>query len=304
MSACDRRPRVGKGDSRIVKPTSQMPQGETPERKPARAVKPAVKPAGERETSIRRGVEVLLSLAGEESLVGPGLGVTRIAELLGREKSQVSRALKALSEYGLVERNQDATYRLGWRLYALAQLAGERRLLELAAPMLRGLARSLGERVHLSVLQGTETLTVLSQSPGRTVETTGWVGRITPAYCTSAGRALMLDWGDDEIAGAFAQIEFVALGPRTVGSTEELVTAIGLAREPGFVVVDEEFEPDLIGVAVPVRDPHGQVLASVNVSAPRYRFLERLDEAASALLAVSAELGRGLGNPEAPSLPA
>ena len=129
------------------------------------------KATGERETSIRRGVEVLLSLASEESLSGSGLGVTQIAELLGREKSQVSRALKALNEYGLVERNQDSSYRLGWRLYALAQLAGERRLLEAATPMMRRMAHLLGERVHLSVLQGTETLTVLSESPGRTVET-------------------------------------------------------------------------------------------------------------------------------------
>src|SRR5438270_13414611 len=104
----------------------------------------------ERETSIRRGVEVLLSLASNETLAGSGLGVTRISELLGREKSQVSRALKALSEYGLVERDKDAGYRLGWRLYALAQLAGERRLLEAAGPMMRRLAHSLGERGHLS----------------------------------------------------------------------------------------------------------------------------------------------------------
>src|SRR5690242_15521275 len=151
--------------------------------------------ATERETSIRRGVEVLLSLASDETLTSGGLGVTRISELLGREKSQVSRALKALHEYGLVERNKDSTYRLGWRLYALAQLAGERRLLEAAAPKLRRIAVSLGERVHLSVLQGIETLTVLSESPGRTVETVGWAGRVTPAYCTSAGRALLLDTG-------------------------------------------------------------------------------------------------------------
>src|ERR1700729_301340 len=100
---------------------------------------------GERETSIRRGVEVLLSLSSDESLDTGGLGVTRISELLGREKSQVSRALKALNEYGLVERTKDNGYRLGWRLYALAQLAGERRLLETAAPLMRRLAPTPGE---------------------------------------------------------------------------------------------------------------------------------------------------------------
>ena len=262
------------------------------------------KVGGERETSIRRGVEVLLSLATEESLAGSGLGVTRIAELLGREKSQVSRALKALGEYGLVERNKDAGYRLGWRLYALAQLAGEHRMLEAAAPMLRRLAHSLGERVHLSVLQGTETLTVLSESTGRTVQTVGWAGRLTPVYCTSAGRALLLDWSEADIAAAFERVDFVALGPKTVTSATELAAAIATARASGFVVVDEEFEPDLIGVGVPVRDPLGSIIAALNVSAPRYRFVDRVPAAADELAAVSADLSRVLGDPDAVSLPA
>jgi DNA-binding IclR family transcriptional regulator len=261
------------------------------------------KATGERETSIRRGVEVLLSLASEESLSSSGLGVTQIAELLGREKSQVSRALKALSEYGLVERNQDSSYRLGWRLYALAELAGERRLLEAATPMLTRMAHLFGERVHLSVLQGTETLTVLSESPGKTVETVGWAGRVTPAYCTSAGRALLLDWDPDEIAAAFANVEFVALGPKTVSSPAELGKAVLAARGQGFVVVDEEFEPDLIGVAVPVRDPRNSIIASLNVSAPRFRFVDSVSTAAQELLKVSADLSRELGDPGAVELP-
>jgi IclR family KDG regulon transcriptional repressor len=265
--------------------------------------RPAKAP-GERETSIRRGVEVLLSLASEESLAASGLGVTQIADLLGREKSQVSRALKALSEYGLVERREDSTYRLGWRLYALAQLAGERRLLDTAAPLMRRLAQSVGERVHLSVLQGTETLTVLSESPGRSVETTGWAGRVTPVYCTSAGRALLLDWQETEIVSAFAAVAFVALAPRTVSSPEQLAAAVRESAARGYVIVDEEFEPDLIGVAVPVRDARRAIIASLNVSAPRYRFLDRVQAAAEELLGVSAELSRELGDPDAVELQA
>jgi len=251
---------------------------------------------GERETSIRRGVEVLLSLSSDESLAAGGLGVTRIADVLGREKSQVSRALKALSEYGLVERTRDNGYRLGWRLYALAQLAGERRLLETATPLMRRLAHSLGERVHLSVLQGTETLTVRTEAPGRSLQTTGWAGRVTPAYCTSAGRALLTDWEEEEILAAFDAVEFAALGPRTISSPAELAAAVAGARASGYVVVDEEFEPDLIGVAVPVRDPAGPVIAALNASAPRFRFVDRVHDAAAELNVVAAELTRELGD--------
>src|SRR3984957_8429277 len=189
--------------ARAGAPVPEVPVGAADPGKPGRA-------GGERETSIRRGGEVLLSLSSEESLDTGGLGVTRISELLGREKSQVSRALKALNEYGLVERTKDNGYRLGWRLYALGQRAGHRRLLKTAAPIMRRLAASLGDRVHLSVRQGTETLTVLSESSGRSVQTTGWAGRMTPAYCTSAGRALLLDWDEEEILAAFEQVQVIA----------------------------------------------------------------------------------------------
>jgi DNA-binding IclR family transcriptional regulator len=140
---------------------------------------------------------------------------------------------------------------------------------------------------------------VLSESPGRSVETVGWAGRVTPAYCTSAGRALLLDWEADEIVAAFSAVDFVTRRPRAVASAAQLSQVVRAARPDGFVVVDGEFEPDLIGVAVPVRDSRGSIIAALNVSAPRYRFLDRVSEAAPELLNVSAELSSALGDPEA-----
>ena len=194
-----------------------------PARSPRQPSRPAVargpaKAGGERETSIRRGVEVLLSLAGDETLASGGLGVTRIAELLGREKSQVSRSLKALSEYGLVERNPDSTYRLGWRLYALAQLAGERRLLELAAPMMRRHrgARSASACTSRSP-QGIDSLTVLSESPGRGVETVGWAGRVTPGVLhLGRARAAARHGRRATSSGCSRRSSSSSHGPRTV----------------------------------------------------------------------------------------
>jgi len=255
--------------------------------------------AGERERSIRRGVEVLLSLGSEEAVASGGLGVSRISELLDREKSQVSRALKALSEYGLVERNADSTYRLGWRLFALAELGRERRLLDAATPHMRELAVRLGERVHLSVLHGVDVLTVGSESPGRVVETVGWAGRMTPAYCTSAGRALLIDTEPREIERMFARVELTGHGSRAVRSPRELAERVTEARASGFAVVDQEFEPDLIGVAVPVRDGGGTIVASLNASAPRFRLLDRVDEAARELRSVADSIAIELGGPVA-----
>ncbi len=49
----------------------------------------------------------------------------------------------------------------------------------------------LGETAHLSVLDGDAVVTLLSESSPSAVQATGWTGRAVPAYCTSAGRALL-----------------------------------------------------------------------------------------------------------------
>ena len=88
------------------------------------------------DTSLGRGLDILLALGSPEATENGGLGVVRIAERVGREKTQVSRALKTLASYGLVDRDPDTLdYRLGWRLFALAAQAGEQRLLEEARPV-------------------------------------------------------------------------------------------------------------------------------------------------------------------------
>jgi IclR family KDG regulon transcriptional repressor len=255
--------------------------------------------ASARETSIRRGVETLLSLASDEARTAGGLGVTRIAELLDREKSQISRTLTVLAEYGLVERNRDArTYRLGWRIFALAQLAGEPRFIEEAGPILRRLVGSLGERVYLSTLQGTEVLTLLSESPSRAVEAVGWIGRSTPAYCNSAGFALLLDHSREDLERLFADTEMRKLAPNTPTDVNDLAQRIDAAHERGVAIGDEIFDTGLIAAAAPVRDSAGRIVAALNCSGPRFRFADRIEEAADEVKVAADELSGALAGAE------
>ena len=236
-------------------------------------------------TGLRRGLRVLEALASDEALAG-GLGVVRIAELVEQDKSQVSRTLRTLAEHGIVDRDPETrAYRIGWSVFALASRAGDMRLVTAGEPIVRELARSLGERVHLTVLQGGEVLTVLSHGTPHAIEAAGWVGRTVPAYCTSSGYALLLD---ADVSAALAGLE---LGPRTLAHVKARIAA---ARERGYAVADEDFEPGLVAVAAPVRDFRGRIAAALNVSAPKFRLDSRLEEAgagvAHAASALSAKL--------------
>jgi IclR family transcriptional regulator, KDG regulon repressor len=249
----------------------------------------------ERETSIRRGVEVLLALATDEAAAEGGLGVTRVAAALGREKTQVSRTLATLAESGLVERDPDTrAYRIGWRVYAMAQVAGSRRMLDAAAPLLEALVARFGEGAHLSVLQGNDVLTVLSRQSPHAVQAVNWIGRTTPAHCTSAGKALLLDRSPDDLAAVFEGRDPAAFAPAAVRTPAALAAAIAEARNRGYATADEELDAGLTAAAAPVRDGGGRIVAAINVSGPAFRVRAILPELGPAVAEAAGELSAAL----------
>lgn len=249
---------------------------------------------------------MLEALHGEEAQAGGGLGVLRIAELVGQDKSLISRSLKVLSEYRLVDRDPETrAYRLGWAVFALAARAGDTRLLAAGEPIVKELVQAVGERAHLTVLQEAEVLTVLSEEPPHAIQATGWVGRTVPAHCASSGRSLLLDHSLDELRALFAGTKLVPLGPNAPTTVEELFARIQADRERGFARVEEEFEPGLVAAAAAVRDFRGRVVAAVNVSGPAFRLAPRLDEAGAAVAGAAARLSSllGFGSDESLSTP-
>lgn len=248
--------------------------------------------ATEGSSSLNRTLAILTALGSDEAAEQGGLGVLQIARRVGREKTQVSRALKALDQVGLVERDPDSLmYRLGWQVFTMASNAGRPRLLAEAPPVLRRLVNVLKERVHLTVLTPDGVLTVLSESPMRAVQATGWVGRVTPLHTTSSGRALLFDHSDDEVRLLVAETAFGTAEPRAPRSVDDFLGRLRQTREKGYALVEEEFEAGLVAAAAPVRDFRGRVVAALNVSAPKYR-MQEFDRAGGVVHAAARQLSQ------------
>lgn len=255
-----------------------------------------------RETSLRRGVEVL-ALLGSDAAPPEGLGVTRIAQLTGYEKSQISRTLRVLEEADLVQRIAGGRgFRLGWGCFALVSRAGEPRLLELAGPALQSLVARFEETAHLSVLRGREVLTLLTEFPAHALAARGWAGRTVPVYCTSSGRALLFDHDGAALRSTFGDAGFPAAGPTASRDLAELERRLDEDRRRGYARVVEEQEPGLVAVAAPIRDFAGRVVAALNMSGPQFRFGRQLDNAGRLLAQTAGNLSSQLGARDAPRL--
>lgn len=242
-------------------------------------------------------VELLELLADAEAAGEAGLGVGALAELAGRDKSQVSRALARLAVAGLAERDPvTRRYRVGWSILSLAGRASGGRVVAATREPMRSLSAALGETVHLCVIDGADLITLRSEAPDHGYRATGWVGTRVPAHATSAGRALLLDADPDELGARFGPGPYPAAGPRPrVRDLATLAGAIAEARVHGWAAVDEELAAGVAGVSAPIRDFRGTIVAALNVSAPAERLRPHLADAGERTRAAANDASRALG---------
>ena len=270
---------------------------------------------------LRRDLEILEILGSPESTAAEGLGVLRVAELSGRDKGLISRTLATLAEFGLVARDEyTQNYRLGYQLYALAARTLESHLVGTAAPYLRRMVTATHETTHLCVLRGGNVLTLASELSEYAFRGLGWQGVSTAAWRTSSGRVLVSNWADDDLRRWYdthgrddpvtSPVTPMLLradpadaaarendGVPLVTDFESLKRQVALIRRQGYATVDEEFEKGVVGVSAPVFDFRGNIIAAINVSAPKTRMGGHLHEAGELAARVAAELSVQLGAP-------
>jgi DNA-binding IclR family transcriptional regulator len=265
-----------------------------------------------------RDIEILDVLSGPEALQAGGLGVVRIAELTGRDKTVISRTLATLAYSGLIARDSTTlSYRLGSRLYALAARTAEAMMVAEARPYLRKIARHTRETTHLCVLRGDNVLTLISELSPFEVRTTGWEGVTTAAWRTPSGRVLISDWdepalldwyrehghdralvgptGATQTPSMFTVLDTPQAGTSKIKNLESLKAELELIRRQGYATADQELELGVVAASAPVIDFTGRIIAAVNVSAPKVRVGDRLEKLGAYVGQAAVPLSKHLG---------
>src|SRR5262249_60505525 len=111
------------------------------------------------------------------------------------------------------------------------------------------------------------------------------------------GCAGLLGQGGGELAALPGDAESRPPGPNGPASFAEFAARLAGERERGWAYADEEFEPGLVGVAAPVFDFDGRVVAALNLSGPKFRAEKALATAGPRLTEDAAGLSSLLGQP-------
>lgn len=195
-------------------------------------------------------------------------GARSLAELV--EETELSRATThrlavALEAHGLLRRDTEGRFLLGWRLVSLGRAATEGQALVTAAqPVLRELRDATGESAQLYVREGDQRICVASLESPHGLRTIVGVGAVLPVDKGSAGKALR---GDVDISRR-----------RFAESVAE--------REAGVA-----------SVSAPVHGVGGEVIAAIGVSGPVERTTRQPGRRyGTAVVAAATQLEAALGH--------
>ncbi|MFD7688577.1 IclR family transcriptional regulator [Streptomyces sp. NPDC051740] len=183
--------------------------------------------------------------------------------------STAHRIVADLVECGLLERDEEQRVRLGMRLWELA-LRGSHalRLRQAALPFMERVQARVREHTQLAVLENGETLFVERLShPHAGANITRIAGRL-PLHASSSGLVLLAH-GPEELRERVLAGPLEAVSPETVTDPALLRRVLAGIRRDGVVVAPGTVEAVSTGVAVPVREGRGQVIAALSVVLPR-----------------------------------
>lgn len=241
--------------------------------------------------SVDRAVTILEILArrGES-------GVTDIAGELEVHKSTAFRLISALERRGLVEQTAErGKYRLGVGILRLAGATSARLdVVQEARPVCGRLASETGETVNVAVLSDRAALYLHQVAGSSALQLHNWVGQRIPLHATSNGKVLLSGLGREELNATLSTL--TAYTEATITSRAMLRKELDEVRAVGHAVAVDELEVGLTAAAAPIRNAHGDVIASLSVSGPTFRLNgERLEETVPAVRQAAAEVSHRLG---------
>lgn len=189
----------------------------------------------------------------------PRASIADIARATGLTRAAARRCLLTLQGLGYAEFDgkfftlTPRVLRLGGAYLSSTALP------DILQPELEAVREAVHESCSAAILDGPDVIYVARSAARRIMSVSLGVGSRLPAHCTSLGRALLSMLPEARLEAFLAN-----LPPETAEHTRAAVLA---ARAAGHALVNEELEPGLRSVAMPVRDMRGRCVAAINIGA-------------------------------------
>lgn len=229
---------------------------------------------------------------------GSSLSFTELCSIDETPKATMNRLLGTLVDRGYVTRDSLSRYSAGVRCFELGSMwAQNLDVRSVASPHLARLNEASMETVHLGVYENGDVVYIDRLESPQQVIAKSYVGRRCPATCVATGRVLLAYSDHAEISRVLGE-PLPRFTDRSITDPDELAELLAQIRVNGYGVNRCSYRDEVSGIAAPVRDHTGRVVASVGLCMPDHRFsTDRFDDLLERTLDAAVEISRALGGP-------
>ena len=209
--------------------------------------------------SLARGLLVLHSFEHAYSL-----NLSSAARLTGLSRATVRRCFYTLQRLGYMSEIEGG-FVVTPKLLSLGGLFRHANALAASArKVLRGLMEAIGESCVFGTIEGSEVLALASATPVDRVVSINLKRRI-PLHCSALGRMCLAGQSAKQLKDYLRGAPFARFTDRTKYTAKELRAEIEVVRAQDHAFVDEELEPGLRSISVPVRNQSRQTVGALAV---------------------------------------
>lgn len=212
------------------------------------------------ESLLSRVMRILEAFGPEQRV----LAVSDIAALTGLPLSTAHRLVREMVEHRILERDPAGGIRMGTRMWEMGSLSSRVGLREAAGPVLESLQGVVRQHVQLAVLVDDEVLYIERLSARGAVTNVAKIATRLPTYACSAGLVL-LAFGPEALQEKALSGPFVHYTPHSIQDAARLRRVIAQTKRMGYSVASGLITPGSKGIAAPVRDSRGDVIAALSV---------------------------------------
>lgn len=192
-----------------------------------------------------------------------------ISNMLNVNKSTMHRFLKAMSENGLVKKNEDnGRYSLGLRFLNIStKIIESIDIRKVANPYLIELEKVTGETIHLTTFDGKNIVYIDKIESNKPIRMYSKIGNIAPIYCTAVGKAILAFQRKEKIEEIVKDIDFIRYTKNTITNEKIFRRCLEETKENGYAIDDSEYEESICCIAAPIKDYSKRVNSAVSISA-------------------------------------
>jgi IclR family transcriptional regulator, pca regulon regulatory protein len=214
------------------------------------------------------GLEKGLAIIQTFDEANPRLNPSQVGQRCGLTRTAARRYLLTLLHLGYMA-SDGKMFWLTPHVMRLGQSYLESaRLPRIVQPFLQRLTAGTQEISYVSVLDGFEIVYIARNGPNRAMNTGFVLGARVPAQVTAAGLLLLALQGEAAVDAWLATHALTTFTPHTITDKARMRRELARVRQQGWALSDQQLDLTYRGVAVPLRDRKGELVASLSVSLP------------------------------------